>query len=166
MKNSAIAIVYNQQGHLLVVKRRDVPIWVLPGGGIDEGETPNIAVVREVKEETGLTAIIIRQVAEYSAINRLSRSVYLFELQAGSGTLTTNDEVAALGFYPIDKLPKPFFLAHRAWIADAQGRHEGILRKPLHISYWAALKYGMRHPVLTLYYFRARLRRWRKEQSA
>lgn len=32
--------------------------WTLPGGGINWGEVPKTAVVREVKEETGLTATV------------------------------------------------------------------------------------------------------------
>ena len=34
--------------------------FMLPGGGIDEGEPPEVAVARELEEETTLTAIAIR----------------------------------------------------------------------------------------------------------
>lgn len=34
------------------------PLWSLPGGGVEHGEDPNLAVVREVYEETGLVAVV------------------------------------------------------------------------------------------------------------
>lgn len=40
--------------HLLMVTREDGHGWAIPGGGIDPGETPTGAAVRELAEETGL----------------------------------------------------------------------------------------------------------------
>lgn len=45
--------MFDNHQKLLLVKRRDVPVWVFPGGGIEKGETPERAVVREVFEESG-----------------------------------------------------------------------------------------------------------------
>ena len=42
-------------------------LWTLPGGGIDHGEHPRDAVVREVYEETGLTAEVSESAHIYSA---------------------------------------------------------------------------------------------------
>ncbi len=49
------ALVRNHQGGVLLVKthlRADT--WELPGGQVEEGEPPDRAVVREVREETGI----------------------------------------------------------------------------------------------------------------
>lgn len=45
------------------------PLWTLPGGGLDHGENPREAVVREVLEETGLKATVSEQARVYSLHN-------------------------------------------------------------------------------------------------
>ena len=50
-------IVHDAQGRLLLIKRANEPgrgRWSLPGGRVEPGETDAEAVVREVREETGL----------------------------------------------------------------------------------------------------------------
>jgi 8-oxo-dGTP diphosphatase len=42
-------------------------LWTLPGGGIDHGEHPRDALVREIKEETGLDALVGESARVYSA---------------------------------------------------------------------------------------------------
>jgi len=51
---SVIGVVFSpDEKQVLLTKRRDVPVWVLPGGGIERNENPEDAIVREILEETG-----------------------------------------------------------------------------------------------------------------
>ena len=54
------AVLFDRHGRVLVCRRADLPdaegapgVWQLPQGGIDPGEDPAVAVLRELKEEVG-----------------------------------------------------------------------------------------------------------------
>lgn len=51
---SVNALVVNDQGQLLLIRRTDNGNWSLPGGAVDAGETLRQAAVRETREETGI----------------------------------------------------------------------------------------------------------------
>jgi 8-oxo-dGTP diphosphatase len=51
---SAGAILTDEAGRVLLVDPTYKPYWNLPGGHVDEGETPHLACQRELREELGL----------------------------------------------------------------------------------------------------------------
>ena len=58
-------------------------LWTLPGGGIDHGEDPRLAVIREIHEETGLEATVGETARVYSAhLPRASRNGLLVDAHA------------------------------------------------------------------------------------
>ncbi len=70
MPNLGVCVVINdEQGKIVFIKRNDLPVWDLPGGHVEEGESLVEAAIREVKEETGLDVRITRLVGIYSRPN-------------------------------------------------------------------------------------------------
>lgn len=53
-------IVENEQGQILMIRRKDNGNWGLPAGGLEEKETIRACIIREVKEETGLDILEVQ----------------------------------------------------------------------------------------------------------
>ena len=60
------ALIYNDAGQILVVKEDGRPLWDLPGGGMDYGETFESALKRELYEEVGYKGNIRYQLFDAS----------------------------------------------------------------------------------------------------
>jgi 8-oxo-dGTP diphosphatase len=93
---------------IVLIERRYEPLgYALPGGFVEVGETVEEAVLREVKEETGLDAQIVKLLGVYSEPNRDPRfhvvSV-VFVLDAYGEPKGGDDAKKALVF-PIEDLP-------------------------------------------------------------
>ena len=59
-------MLLNHEGKVFVAARIDNPLdaWQMPQGGIDEGEEPWAAALREVEEETGIRPDLVERIAE------------------------------------------------------------------------------------------------------
>lgn len=93
---------------IVLVERRYEPLgYALPGGFVEVGETVEKAVLREVKEETGLDAHIVKLLGVYSEPNRDPRfhvvSV-VFVLDA-YGEPKAGDDAKKAVVFPIEDLP-------------------------------------------------------------
>lgn len=53
-KSAASGAIFNDEGHILLIRRADDGTLALPGGACDPGESQQETVIREVREETGL----------------------------------------------------------------------------------------------------------------
>ena len=148
---ACVAVVLDAaRENFLLVKRRDVPIWVLPGGAIDPGESPEDATVREVREESGLEVRIVRKVALYSPTGRLSCDTHLFECVVVGGESGSSDETSAASFFPNDAYPPPVFEIHLNWLKDTLRNLDHVIEKPIEGLGWRAIfRMIFRHPILS-----------------
>jgi len=76
--------------------------WLIPGGGMEEGETPEECLIREINEETGL---IVRPQEEFLILHeyyeeyRYTSHYYVCEV-TGQGRMNLTDEEKRRGLEP------------------------------------------------------------------
>lgn len=102
---------------LLLIKRKYEPFkdcWAFPGGFVEENEKVEIAVIRELKEETGLVINEMDQIYTASAPGRDPRGwtvsvIFMGIISSENVDVKAGDDAAEAQWYPIDKLPKLAF---------------------------------------------------------
>ncbi len=63
---AARAVIFDERGRILLIRRGDNKQWALPAGGMEPGESVTECMAREVWEETGLTVETSVAFAVYS----------------------------------------------------------------------------------------------------
>ncbi|BDC36157.1 MAG: NUDIX hydrolase [Candidatus Methanoliparum thermophilum] len=122
LKLAVDGIVLYKKG-IVLIKRKNPPFkgqYALPGGFVEYGETTESALKREVKEETGLDADIIKIVGVYSDPNRDPRGhiISICYLAFGNGDLKADTDAESVELFPIKNIPKLAF-DHNQMINDA-----------------------------------------------
>ncbi|MGC7093250.1 NUDIX hydrolase [Amycolatopsis lurida] len=90
--------------------RRGKLLWSLPKGHIEDGETTEQTAVREVKEETGISAHVLQPLGtiDYWFVaerRRVHKTVHHFLLEAAGGELSDEDvEVTEVAWVPVAEL--------------------------------------------------------------
>jgi 8-oxo-dGTP diphosphatase len=114
---AGIVLIQDNKVALIERHRAGLHYFVFPGGGVDEGESPEQAAIREALEELGIQ-VAIRQKVAIIYLGQKSRQVYFLveqiggEFGTGAGEEYTHADPASSdeGVYipiwlPIDQLP-------------------------------------------------------------
>jgi ADP-ribose pyrophosphatase YjhB (NUDIX family) len=115
-KPAAGALVVDERGRLLLVRRARDPgrgLWDIPGGFLEHAEHPHDALVRELREETGLEvapgAFVGAFLDSYGANPAAASTLNLiWTARVVGGTLALDaTEVAGAGWFSRAELPEP-----------------------------------------------------------
>jgi len=113
-------------GSLLValVQERHVPLFVLPKGGVEAGESLEQAARREIEEEAGLTDLtLLNKLGQlerlsYDRKQWLTTHVFLFRTAQIEGIPTDTKHHFGMWWHPIDSLPVMLWPDQKALIVN------------------------------------------------
>lgn len=112
------ALIFDDQGRVLLCLRRDIDWWNLPGGGMEAGETVDEALRREVREETGLEVEVGQLVGAYSKPQK-QEVVLTFRCGVTGGDLHPTEETLESCYFVPVALPRNTLPKHRQRVEDA-----------------------------------------------
>jgi ADP-ribose pyrophosphatase YjhB (NUDIX family) len=119
--DASVAVIENEE--VLLVRRDDFKVWVLPGGRVEPGESVAEAAIREVYEETGIRVKLTRLVGIYAMPRWIDNSHrVVFTARPVGGVLQPQPgETTEAVYFRAEALPELLLWWHRQPIQDALG---------------------------------------------
>lgn len=116
-KNGSFLVLFKDDSRkeVFMIYRTDYPVWVLTGGGIEVGETPEKAAIRETVEETGFETKVVRLVGEY---RYPEKNICVFEGRYVSGSYKPEFEGNIGKWFLVDHLPPDITSSTRRMMLD------------------------------------------------
>lgn len=105
----ARAIVLNTDAKVLLVKHTYQPHWYIPGGGVNKGETVKDALIRELKEEVGLTVNEDEPVLfgiYYHTYMNVPDYPVIYVVKNYSESAVDSGEIENIGWFSYEALPE------------------------------------------------------------
>jgi 8-oxo-dGTP pyrophosphatase MutT (NUDIX family) len=111
LTNARIVLFSSDFKKVLLVQSAYTGVWVLPGGGVDKGETPESACIRELLEESGLVVSekdLWRIGVYFRKRGNFLQHVHIFTSSLYQGELKSvlSVELSTIYFFSVDELPK------------------------------------------------------------
>jgi ADP-ribose pyrophosphatase YjhB (NUDIX family) len=103
------ALVIDGEGRILLVRHGYTPGWLLPGGGIERGETAHQALARELREEAAITLMTEPELFGFYSNEKVFRGdhvAFYVVKHFLPGRFTPTAEIVDARFFDRDKLPE------------------------------------------------------------
>jgi 8-oxo-dGTP diphosphatase len=114
-----VQAVILREGEVLLALRGDLRGWELPGGTPLPGESDAAALLREVREETGLDVVCERHVGDYTRTGFRPHVARVFLCRVAGGAERPSAETPRLRWCRADAPPETLFPWYRRPLADA-----------------------------------------------
>ncbi|MFM7141247.1 MAG: NUDIX hydrolase [Alphaproteobacteria bacterium] len=128
-RRGVMTVLVSPEGRVLLLRRAIPFLWDLPGGGIERGESPGVAAVRECREETGYEVALDRETGRYlhpSVHGPGDQLTVAFRGRVvGGAPRGIGLETTGLRWFEAGELPRSLEGLHRAVIADALAERGG-----------------------------------------